>query len=166
MSEPLTTHKVFIPNGKPINVIFFWLLPVVLITLFLLKDGFSLSNFIASVLIFSLLSLEILFYKKIISVIIIKEENTLQYRYYNCWGQKRLVTINLNNAHISYKHTLVNLNYRLFAKLKFRWRILLYEGSYFSNKVIIKEDNEIEYNKQQLDEIFSHLFSNSSVPEL
>jgi len=154
MSEPLPNSIVFLPNGKPLNVIFFWLIPITLFIVCLWQNGVSIPNATLAILLCGMFSLDTFFYKKTISIVISVEENILDYRYYNCWGQQRLVAMDLTKATVSYKYRLVNLNYRLFAKLKLRWRILLYKDSYLFNRIIIKQDDEIGYNKNQLDQIF------------
>jgi hypothetical protein len=147
--------QTFLPNGKPLNIIYFWLVPSVLATLALIKEGISIINFIVVIFVFGILSLDILLYEKPISITISTIDKILQYRYRNCWNQNRLVTVDLNTATANFKHRLLNLNYRLFGKIKFGRRILLYNHNYFSNKVVIKQDDELGYSEIQLDQMFN-----------
>jgi hypothetical protein len=145
--------RTFPTTGKTISVIFFWLLPCVLDALFLIKEGISVENIIAAFLIFGICAVDILPYKKPVKVIISPGENLLVYNYNNCFGQIRSRTINLKKAMVSFKYRLVNLNYR--HKLKFSWRLLIYEGNYFKNRIVIRQDDAIGYSKDTLQQMFN-----------
>lgn len=147
--------QTFLPNGKPLSIIYFWLIPFGLAALILIIEGVSIVNIITVILVIGIYSLDILPYKKPVSITISTIDKILQYRYRNCWNQNRLLTVDLNTASISLKHRLVNLNYRLFGKIKFRWRLLLYKDNYFHNRVVIKQDDEVGYSKEQIDHMFN-----------
>jgi hypothetical protein len=153
MSESLSNKVTFFPKGKPTSVVFFWLVPTILFVLMLIKFGDALKNIVAGIFLVGLLTPEILLYKKNISITVSTDDCVLECCYYNCWGQKRSVFIDLNATTISYKYWLLNLNYRLIGKIKLGWRIKLSNVGMFSNKVVIKQDEEIGYTKTQLDEI-------------
>jgi hypothetical protein len=160
MSIPMSDSQTFLPNGKPISVLYHWLIPSLIVVLIFVKFGLDFNNIIAAIILFWIYSLDILLYKKAISITISTKENLLLYNYRNCWGQIRLVEVDLSNVTVSFKYRLVNLNYRIFSKLRFRWRILLYNGSYFHNRAVIKEDDELGYTKDQLDQMITLIKQN------
>jgi len=160
----MSERQIFKPNGKPTSVLFFWLIPILLSCVILIKYGFDLYNIIGMIFIFMLFSLEILFYKNTISITV--DNNLLIVDYTNCWRQKKQNVINLKVSSISFKYRLLNLTYRIFGKLKFGWRILIYEGNYFHNRIIIKEDDKIGFNKSQLEQIYKLVIENKSIPIL
>jgi len=153
MAEPSLNKFIFFPKGKPTSVIFFWLIPAILFVLMLIKYGFALENIIAGMFLIGIFVPEILLYKKNINLTISTDDYVLEYCYNNCWGQKCSIFIDLSSARISYKYRLLNLNYRLFGRIKLGWRIWLSNGGMFNNRIIIKQDEEIGYTKTQLDEI-------------
>src|SRR6185312_10874722 len=97
----------------------------------------------------------ILPYKKPSKIIISQGQNTLVFDYINCFGQIQSRTIDVKTATVSFKYRLVNLNYRLLGKYKLSKRLLLYEGSYFKNRIVIKQDDEIGYTKETLEQMLN-----------
>ena len=145
--------KTFLPLGKPGNLIFIWLLPVVLAILCFLKIELTIANVFIVFVLFSLYSFENLLYKRPISVTISVQDKMLIYYYCNCWGNKKTVTVNLSSAAISYKFTLLWLTYRVYGKLSLGFRLALYNDNYFHNRVVIKEDDKSGYSKMQLEQM-------------
>lgn len=151
----MSDEQTYLPNGKPVGIIFFWFVPFILAALLLIKEGISTENVIAAVFVIGIISLDIFPYQKPVSITISVNEKILQYRYCNCWNQIRLLTVDLSKTTTSFKYRLVTLNYRLLGRLKFRWRLLIYKGNYFHNRIIIKQDDEVGYSKAQLEDMFS-----------
>jgi hypothetical protein len=148
--------QTFPPTGKTISIIYFWLLPCAIDALFLIKEGISIENIIAAMLVFGFFAIDVILpYKKPFNVIVSPAENTLVFDYVNCFGQIRSRTIDLKTATVSFKYRLINLNYRLPGKFKFSWRLLLYKGSYFKNRIVIRQDDEIGYSKDILQQMFN-----------
>jgi|GEM_PF-3899265 len=148
--------QTFLPTGKTVSVIYFWLLCGSADVLFLIKEGPSVENIILAVLIFGFFFIDIILpYKKPSKIIISPGQNTLVFDYINCFGQIQSRTIDVKTATVSFKYRLVNLNYRLLGKYKVSKRLLLYEGSYFKNRIVIKQDDEIGYTRETLEQMLN-----------
>jgi len=146
---------LFLPKGKPLNAIYFWLIPTAIVGLNFFVTGFSVENILVGTGVFFIFSIEIFQYRKTNSITISIGDKYLLYDYNNCWGQKCVKRIEIASATISFRYSLLNLTYRIYSKLKLGWRIKLYEGNYFRNRISIKQDDELGYNKDQLTEMYA-----------
>jgi hypothetical protein len=84
--------------------------------------------------------------KQPVSVTISRRYRTLHYTYQNCWGNNRTVIVDLSNAGGYYE-------FEQFGRNSWGWHLLLYNGSYFRNRVSIKQKENGGFTKKQLDQM-------------
>ena len=84
--------------------------------------------------------------KEPVSIIVSLQRRALIYCYRNGLGRKRVVMVDLTTAGGSYE-------YKDFGNTAYGWRLLLYNGHYFRNRINIMENEKSGFSKKQLDQI-------------
>jgi hypothetical protein len=152
--------RVFVPNAatKPslVSQIFGYILGVVLLIALLMRATSTPNAIIpisALIIIFILVAFLV---KKPVSITISTADKTLLYSYKDFLGKEHEITVDLSNAGGGYK-------YELFSKVSSGWRLLIYNGNYFHNRVSI-EQREGGFSKEQLDEIVELIHECRNLP--
>jgi len=146
---PLSDPKIFLPNGKPINLIkkwAFYLLFLLIASLFTLIRIHNLHEFtLFESINLSILVLIVCTNKAPISVSISTLTKTLVYTYTNSWAQTKYTTVELDQAGGAYKYDV--------SKTGGAWKLVLYNDNIFKNRISIRASTANGYSEEQLDEI-------------
>ena len=154
--------QVFLPNSstKPqsslFKKIFSYAFVALMIFISVMRTVSTNGGFIilgATAIMFAVVAL---FVRRPVSITVSVEEHTLQYIYKNIIGSEKTITVDLSNAVGTYK-------YELFSKVSSGWRLLLYNGNYFNNRVSI-EQRAGGFSKEQLDEIVALIHQCQNLP--
>lgn len=137
---------VFKPNGKHINMASRWTIGAMLFVIL-----YFVLRFAGREPEIALLGVVIMlgiawFRKEPVSLTVLPAQKKLIYCYRNGLGQKKRVYVDLQTAGGSYE-------YKDYNNTAYGWRLLLYNGNYFKNRVSIMENAKTGFDKKQLDEI-------------
>ncbi len=137
MPEPV----VFIPRIKPPTLLKIWI-PFLILSIVNLSIACLTKN---TLIIFCLTEaiwfLLFVFSKFEIQVVIFAKERTFNYYYMNCWGEEKIVSIDVFHAQGSYKYTRI-------SQAKSGWQLIFYNHK--RNKVVVSQGG---FKKFQLDEM-------------
>ena len=144
----MTHSHVFHPNDKPLNIRLLWwaalTLPIVIPSV---KLDFTTQYLVPEAILSVLLVLVFVLPSKVPESITVSIDNhTLTYCYYNCWGRKRTINIDLNQALAKYQPNSL-------GRIIKHGKLLLYRNNSYWRQLAINEDAKGGYSKEQLDEI-------------
>lgn len=144
--------QVFTPNDKRLNMQLLWwsalTLPIVIPSA---RLDFSAQYLIPEACVSLALVLFVVLPARVPeSITVSVNDHLLKYCYYNCWGMKREVELDINQALAQYKHTPL-------SRLMKRGKLMLYgNANQHRRRVAILEDSKGGFSREQLDQI-THL---------
>lgn len=135
--EPVT----FTPRTKPPTLTDIWL-PFFILFVFILPIAFlKIEGFVVFCIIELLLYIGQIFSKYETQVVIYIEDKVFEYYYLDCWGEEKLLAIDILTAYGSYKHVKI-------SKSKFGWQLKFQNDK--TNKITISQGT---FEKFQLDQM-------------
>jgi hypothetical protein len=144
--------QVFTPNDKPLNLRLLWwsalTLPIVIPSVWF---DFSSQYLVPEACVsLALVLLVVLPARVPESISVSVGDHMLKYCYYNCWGMKREVELDVNQALAEYRHTPL-------TRLMKRCKLMLHaNASHQRRHLTISEDSKGGFSKEQIDQI-THL---------
>jgi len=139
-------EQLFRPNGRHVNMISRWLIVAIIFGVLYFALRFSgREPEIAIPGIFIMLCFA-WFRKEPVGIAVSVPQKKLAYCYRNGLGQKKIIQVDLRTAGGSYE-------YQSYSNTSYGWRLLLYNGHYFKNRVAVMQNEKNGFSKKQLDQI-------------
>lgn len=155
----MTDPQVFYPSGRLLTVSRLWILYLLLLPLlFVIAHRYAPELLPVAFIIALIALLGILITRQPLRIEVSVRLKTLQYVYRSSWGSIHTAKVDLSTAGGHYNFEVATRSTRP------GWRLVLYNGSLFRNRISVKQRERGGFTRKQLDEIVAlvHQCKNSS----